>query len=601
MIVVRRLLGLFQDSPVYSRDRANLITGFTVGTTGLLLNGAVLTLVLPVLINPDGHSIRAFAENVEFGQLLAVILLGGAAMFATVLIPLRLVTVFWESRIGRYFDQIILSGISPLRFLIGKVTSQNLFLALISFLLLPYLVLSLTLGGVDLSFFIAGLFLVWLYCMALASVTLWVSLYFNELLSAIAVILAAGIVAMLGCMPMRIQPFVLTPFPMLISPVFGAGNRFDGIVHHDYFPVFISSVAAMTAMIVAALFAIYLGPLYGIIRENSTFGEVVRAGDSKRKRWLRFRLHIQRSSEIAFFYKNRSRTFLGFEGLLRWGTGLCGALMIVFVADALFVGAYRENLPDFSVSAPQSPAPWRVFQFYALGLTIHGWSLAIAICLFSHTKNTTFMRLRVVPGWTAEVSTLDTSAFLLFAVLSTMATAAIPFLFERFIAAPGGSTLFPSNFTHPFYPGQKINFVRIVREGTAVVSLAGLVVYGFQRYVCLGTWTRTAAIAIVGFLYYILICILPLAAALCLQIDELRAIPLLVKIAPIVMMFSPITVMIYIFDGQFGPQFPGPFSTVPFYCFHTILFCFAMIGIRARGRQVRQTYLVDPARESVHD
>src|SRR5262249_34398734 len=158
-----------------------LVSGFSIGTAALLLNGAVMMLVLPLMLDPDDRDFRALNENLGFGQLLALALLGGAAAFAAVLIPLRLLTVFWGPRVGRYFDQVVLSGIAPLRFVIGKATSQNLFLGLIVFLLLPYLVLSLTLGGVNVESFLAGLFLVWLYCMELALVTLWASLYLNEL------------------------------------------------------------------------------------------------------------------------------------------------------------------------------------------------------------------------------------------------------------------------------------------------------------------------------------------------------------------------------------------------------------------------------------
>jgi hypothetical protein len=155
------------------------------------------------------------------------------------------------------------------------------------------------------------------------------------------------------------------------------------------------------------------------------------------------------------------------------------------------------------------------------------------------------------------------------------------------------------NLDPNFLRGRQIDFARIIVEGAAVISLAGFVVYAFQRYVCLGSWMRSAAIAAVGFLYYILICILPLAAALCLQIDELRTIPLLVDIAPIVMMFSPMMVMIRLFGGQLDPSFPVLTSTVPFYCFHAILLCVLVLGIRARGRQVRRMYLADPVREAV--
>ena len=134
MNAARRLFGLFRNSPTFDRDRANLISGFTVGTTALVLNTAILFMVLPLMMYPNDSDFRTLTQNIEFGQLLGLILMGGATVFATMLIPMRLGTVFMGPRIGRYFDQIVLSGITPLRFLIGKVTSQNLFLALALFL-----------------------------------------------------------------------------------------------------------------------------------------------------------------------------------------------------------------------------------------------------------------------------------------------------------------------------------------------------------------------------------------------------------------------------------------------------------------------------------
>jgi hypothetical protein len=43
MNAVRRFIGLFQDSPTYGRDRANLVSGASIGITALLL----LLLLLP--------------------------------------------------------------------------------------------------------------------------------------------------------------------------------------------------------------------------------------------------------------------------------------------------------------------------------------------------------------------------------------------------------------------------------------------------------------------------------------------------------------------------------------------------------------------------
>jgi hypothetical protein len=587
MKTLRRLVDLVRDSPTFGRDRANLVSGFTIGTTALLLNGAVLFLVLPLMLNPDDRDFRVITENIEFGQLLALILLGGATAFSTLLIPLRLLSVFWGPRIGRYFDQVVLSGISPLRFVIGKAMSQNLFLGLIFFLLLPYLVLSLTLGGVNPSLFFAGLFLVWLYCMQLALVTLWASLYLNELLAAFLVMSSATILSVLGCIPMPFQPFVLTPFPALMYPVYTSIPFFDGRIPTEFFLIFLSCTACMTTVSGAALFAIYLGPLYGIIRENSTFGEVVRSGDSKRKRWFRLRLHIQRPSEIAFFYENRSDTFRGSEGAIRWGIGFVG---LVLLSSAVSL-AVVYSMSALLLSRGGSPGSWWVYEFHTFYLVLHGCGLVLGILVFSHAMNSTYLRIPFIRGRTAVVSGLDTAVFLLFALVSTALSIGTPFYFEQMFASPLQVTLFPGLMY--VTRGRTVDFVRVAVEGSIVISIAGLVVYALHRFFCLMTWLRSATFVGVAGAYCVGVCMMPLVVAmLFLEVFELRDLPLVAEWAPVLAMASPVTVIMSLFN-EMGSRFPRDASTAPFYVVHGILLVIALFGIHRRGRRLRVLYLPD--------
>jgi hypothetical protein len=179
-----------------------------------------------------------------------------------------------------------------------------------------------------------------------------------------------------------------------------------------FFPVFLSCAIGMTLVICVSLFAIYVGPLFGIIQENSTFGEVVRAGDSKRRRWFRMRPHIQRPSEIAFFYENRSEQFRRWEGLIRWGIGFCGLTLVSIAASAgllwlvTFVPVLRGgNWP-----------PWFRYEVSITYLTIHGVGLVLAMLLFSHGKNSAYLRIPVFRGRMTEVSRLASGYHLLSAV-----------------------------------------------------------------------------------------------------------------------------------------------------------------------------------------
>lgn len=584
MNAVRRLFGLFQDSPTYGRDRANLASGATIGGAALLLNGIVLMLILPLMIDPDDRDFRTLTENIEFGQLLALILLGGATAFATLLIPFRLSTVLMGPRIGRYFDQIVLSGIAPMRFMIGKALSQNLFLALILFLLLPYLVLSISLGGLEPVTFLAGIFLVWLYCMTLASVTLWLSLYVNEMMAAIGVVAVAGLLAVLGCCPIPVQPFVLTPFPVLIQPVYASMPAMQRYLDNEYWPLFIACTLAMSSLIVMSLFALYLGPLYGIITENSTFGEVVRPGDSKKKRWLRIRHHIQRPSEMAFFYENRSDTFRSNEGLVRWGFGLGGLVLLSCGASVTFV--YGLFILIGNLGPPGGS--W-AYGFHAIYLTIHGIGMYLAVCLFSHARNSTYLRLPFVRGRLAEVSRLDTTCFLIFAAISTAAAIASPYCFEHFFSTGPETSVFPDVIQQTRY--RNFDAVRTVFEGTAVITLAGLVVYAMQRLICLSSWLKSVALFATTGGYLVLFCFLPFfPLILLMEIRELQSVAWFADWVPTVSMISPFTMMGYLFE-ELGPRFPSNISTVPFYVAHGSVLCLMIFGIRYNGRSVRKLYL----------
>jgi hypothetical protein len=588
MSAVRRLTALLQDSPTYGRDRATLISGGTIALTALLLNFAVVLLLLPLMLDPNDRVFRMLTENVEFGQLLALILLGGVTAFATVLIPLRLSSVFLFPRVEKYFDQIVLSGISPFRFVIGKAASQNLLLALGLFLLLPYLVLSLTLGGVKFEFFLAGVILVWLYCMQLSALTLWVTVCSADVFAAFPVIALAVLMIVLGCIPMPLQPFVCTPLPTLMQPVFSAIPELNGRVGESFLPAFVSSAACMSLVIAISLVGIAIGPLFGIIRENSTFGEVVQKGDSKRSQKQRLRLHIQRPSELAFFYENRSRVLHRNEGLFRWGIGFGGLLLL---AAGAYAGFWYIQWRIFSGKFA-TPSRWTAYEFHAFNFVILGVGLALGTLLFSHSKNTTYMRIPFARGKAFEVSKLDTTAFLLLTAILAAAAFAVPFCFERFVAAPAGNSIFPNNVAASAR-GQRLDFVRICLEGNAIILIGGLALYAFQRLCCLSAWMKSGAYFVSLFAYFPIFGLIPIfVAVLFLEVLGFKNDPFVSKLVSWVAMGSPIGAFMSLL-GELQANFPAKMSTIPFYIVNGILIASALAGIRDQGRPLRAMYLTE--------
>ena len=594
MIAVRRFLGLFRNSPTYGRDQASLISGWNIGLAGLVLNGTILMTLLPLMLDPNDPDWQMITESMEFGQILGLILLGGATAFATLLIPMRLTGVFMGPRIGRYFDQIVLSGITPLRFLIGKVTSQNLFLALVLFLLLPWFVLVLALGGLEWTTFFANLFLVWLYCIMLAVVMLWLSLYFNEVLAMLLVVGGGIFLCGLGCAPIPYQPFVVTPFPALLQCVYSASGMIEDEYFRSFSSVFTSCVIGMMTVTGMALVAISVGPLYGIIRDNSTFGEVVRAGDSKRKRRFRFRLHIQRPSELAFFYENRDDTLIRFEGLLRWGTGF----VLLAVPVALVWKVYIDVICRFfkSMSAGGGMYGWFFAELLTACHIFHGVTLLIATLLFSHSRNTTYLQVPLIPGRKVSVSAMDSVCFVLVLLLSTGMTLGFPAWFNASLVV--SSPLSEAVGSYNYSRMTSANFVSEGWEGTIVLSVAAVAVYLLQRTLCLTMWMKSVSFLLVMVLYGVLVCVLPLAfGAMMSEVHELREYQLLYRSGPTIAAASPATILGTLYWGRPNSFLYDPPAAV-FYVVHGSLIFVCAFLLRRLSRTLRLEYLKASAKES---
>ena len=591
MNAVRRFFGLFRNSPTFGRDRANLISGFTVGTTALVLNTAILIMVLPLMMDPNDRDFRTLTQNIEFGQLLGLILMGGATAFATMLIPMRLGTVFMGPRIGRYFDQIVLSGITPLRFLIGKVTSQNLFLALALFLLLPWFVLVLALGGLEAPVFLGNLILVWLYCMMLAMVMLWLSLHMNEILAMLMLMFVAAILCGLGCAPFPVQPFVVTPFPALMHSVYRAVGATDIDSTQTYFSAFASCAVGMSVITCMAFAGIYLGPLYGIVRDNSTFGEVVKPGDSRRKRRFRFRLHIQRPSEIAFFYENRGNTFRRHEGLVRWGSTIIFLLLPAVMAWTLFVSSQVRMIPNMTGNSWEQ---WWAAEFHVICHVFHGFAMLIAVFLFSHAKNSTYLRLPVLFGWKPKVAHLDWIGFGLILFFSTSAAIGVPLVFNLAVAAPAGTTVFPERYVHD--GGNTVDYLRVSIEGTLALSVAAVTVYLLQRTICLYAWLKSAAMMIVAMVYVGLVCIIP--AVVGIFGYEMLRYPQYAAFRDVAMPVAAISPFVFLMNlYKESPQEWHGVSTLPFYVVHSVIMVACVLLMWHRSRRLQLDYPSPPVKE----
>ena len=477
--------------------------------------------------------------------------------------------------------------------------------------------LVLALGGLEGPVFLGNLILVWLYCMMLAMVMLWLSLHMNEIMAMLMLMFVAAIFCGLGCAPFPVQPFVVTPFPALTHSVYTAVGARDTDSTQTYFSAFASCAMGMSIVTCMAFAGIYLGPLYGIIRDNSTFGEVVKPGDSRRKRRFRFRLHIQRPSEIAFFYENRGNTFRRHEGLVRWGTTMICLLVPVVLAWTLFVSSYVRMVPSM---VGNSWERWWAAEFHVFCHVFHSFGMVVAVFLFSHARNTTYLQLPVLFGWKAKVSHLDWIGFVFILFLSTTAAICVPLAFNLVVAAPAATTVFPESaygflgksrlfirlfsaattvFPESAYgrgDGNPVDFVRVSMEGTFGLSVAAVTIYLLQRTTCLYAWLKSAAMMIVAMFYVGFVCVIP--AVVGIFGYEMLRYPQYAAFRDVAMPVAVISPFVFLMNlYKESPREWHGVSTLPFYVVHSVIMVACVLLMWQRSRRLQLDYPKPPGKE----
>lgn len=585
MKLIRRVTSLLTDSPTYGPDRARLTSAVNVGLTGLLLNAGLLIMLMPIMLSPDDADIREITESVDFGNLLAIGLLGGATALATLLIPFRMAAVLFGPRTNRYFDQLVLSGMTPARYLLGKALVQNFQFGLILFLMLPWLVLSTCLGGINWARLPALLSAVWLFCNLVALVMLCLTLLMNDFGAAVSTVVIFAVFAGLGCIPVTPQPFLMTPMPLLVHGIFDNVSAVP-LLSWSFTTTWLLSMLMMSACCVACVLMLKLGPLYGIIRDNSTFGEVVLKGDSGRKKWLRIRPHIQRPSELAFFYQNEHGILRRFEGTVRTGLSLLLVSGFVFGATALIGLVFALNPNFWNTDFPRDEVSAVFFGFVTALLS---FSLVFASYFFSHPVNTVFQKLPIFGRRMLTVSAWDWCGFLLSAVLTVAAAGGIFWWVETALANPQQSTLFNSANSGQW--GWQADWAHVARCTFVVIPFCGLTFYLWQRYFCLSFWTREGALVAAITAYGGFMCFVPL-----LFWGAVSEFPQLFPEDGIGRLFlnicdvSPLITVVK-FWNNLPPGYPPGRSIVPFFAGHAAVCLLLMWGIHRSSVKLRKRYI----------
>lgn len=474
------------DSPSFLRDWQSLSSPWRIGVWLLILNltlGLLLGSTVFWAAVQAEPGVASICDHLGLGQYLACMLMLGLGALCTLLVPVRAAGLFEGPRWGRYFDQVILSGISPARYFAGKVVALNAFFGCMVGAALPYAIFALSLGGTRAGYVVTALGALWLYVNLLTVATLLAGAFYHEVQAALATVLLFGFAFAFGLGPLPPIVGFLTPAHYAFSPFWDAlvtvrGNGPPWALDVLVVPLggaalrlgsatcFFLGAGGGLALLGTALL---LGPVHCLTQVNSAFGEVVMPGDNRRSSLLRRRFQLRRRSEMSFFYENRSPWLTRYEAPLRYGVILVCLVGLASIAFGLLHAFASEFSPE---------------DFYIANLVTAMSAIFVAAVVFTSDKGTLLTPMRA--GRRCHVAwSLDLAGFLCFGALVVAVADIVPALRMW----QGGTA-----WLRPRWGGG----VWDLQDAKAVCALLPMLVflalefYGLLSNLCLVSWSRGA-------------------------------------------------------------------------------------------------------------
>jgi len=311
--------------------------------------------VLAIVIATGCMLIVAPAEEREFRDLLEIVGTGGVLIdttFLTITALLALIVPFRASgllegpRWRGYLDQVITTGMSPLRYFAGKAASSQPFFIAILLASFPFVTLFGLLGGADWGRVFFGYLLLYLYANLLLAVACALGSLLHEVLAVLLTLTLAILGNLAAFMPFPAVAATYSPARYFMLQSIETMSGSEGALFRELFStvnLFGLQMHWLTwTLIVWALLLLLcgltcaLGPLHAFVPGLNNFGSLVLPGDAKRFRLRKFRPFVTRRTELAFLFDNRP------VALNRWVLPL-RAFQILALLSLLAVQLFASN------------------------------------------------------------------------------------------------------------------------------------------------------------------------------------------------------------------------------------------------------------------
>ncbi len=359
-----KLLSRFFDNPLVGRQLSTSLTGSRLAGIYLFVNAALMCTAGGVLafFMEEGADIfngpGSVSGELRGGRVLHYANCGALFFLLVFLLPLRATGWFEGPRFGRGLDQLLVTGVSPLRLHLGNWGLGLVFSATVLLVSLPFAAIAYVFGGIGIGEMLRSYGTLWLYSNLIIAVTIALAVFEREILTVVVSMLLIGGIGLLSIIPERDMLIFfpagigeITPLRIFLresgllssmnlpswalSAFQGSPRFFFGSIPLSIFPF-----GLWTLLTTACVLYIIAGPVHQFDAGLNNFGTVVLPGDRKRRVLARLRFILTRRVDMAFLYENRPAWCLRWDGVLR------------FLADALFVltlwGAFLGAFQIFS-------------------------------------------------------------------------------------------------------------------------------------------------------------------------------------------------------------------------------------------------------------
>lgn len=347
--------GRLGENPHVGRQLASSFTAGKLAMTFQLVAGTLLVANGVALGNlvTDESGLLARGGAGRFLGFLSFLVLQG---LLTLILPVRTLGAIDGPRVDRVFDQVVVTGLSPIRLHLGNWALTFLFGLGVLATSLPFLLNAYLLGGISSGEILAGYALLAAYSVLVITLTLAFSLQERERVIAALASLLLLIVSLVGVAPVPPALALLTPLrtfarPLLEGTPVVSSWHVDPTVHLWTLSPLAYQILLWCLVTLLCAGALCLGPALRFGPELSSFGSAAGEGGGRRPFFRNARVLLERRVELRFFYENRPRWIDSIEAPYR----LVSSGLLMFVLWCLITGSCFPAGPSFgALSFPRS-------------------------------------------------------------------------------------------------------------------------------------------------------------------------------------------------------------------------------------------------------